>query len=341
VERLSAHNKASDATEWSHQTPRSTLTIGIPTFNRGDVACQRIANLAASGATRSVDVVVIDDASPDGTYDSLVEAVGHADVKVLRNPERVGYARNFMRLFDECQTEYLLVTSDDDVLVPERLPGLLALLADRAPLFVSTQFYVGGRLWRGRRATSQIAPQDFFAASAHAPGLAYNVAAVRKLAIPAVRARIEASSQAALVYPQLLLACLLLTAGTCLWWDQAVVVEGPSAETRIRDGAGRPYFHLVPRWAQVQDLLAFIDAEVASSSPSCAEAMRSTARTLLFTFLRSGIGDERPDLLSPFDDSARAFYSSDLTLRRLLAERARAAATRARSRLGRALKRGT
>ncbi len=325
MERLSAHNKASDATEWPHQTPRSTLTIGIPTFNRGDVASQRIADLAASGATRAVEVIVIDDASTDGTYDSLVEAAGDSGVKVFRNPDRVGYARNFMRLFAECQTEYLLVTSDDDVVLPDRLPGLLALLADRAPLFVSTQFYLGGRLWRGRRTVSQIAPQDFFAASAHAPGLVYGVAAARQLGMPAVRARIEASSQAALVYPQLLLACRLLSAGTCLWWDQAVVAQGAEAETRIRDGIGRPYFHLVPRWAQIQDLLAFIDEEVASSSPSSAQAMRSATAELMFVLLRSAVGYERPDLLSGFDDGARAFYSGELTHRRLLAERAREA----------------
>jgi glycosyltransferase involved in cell wall biosynthesis len=286
------------------------LTIGIPTFGRREIVCQRVAALIAAGVPEQVEVLVIDDASTDGTHAALERLCADTGVRLLRNESNLGYAGNVLRLFEQCRTPYLLVASDDDAIVSESLAPLARLLEERSPAFVSPEFRFGEQIYRGRRGTGPIEPTELLAASSHAPGLVYAVEECRE-AVAEVGARLAAGSAAAYVYPQvLILASLLLAGKTCLWWDRCTVEgeEGPGETTGIRDKRGSPYFHLAPRWEQVKDLLDFL-AETGKANPTVATTMTAKVEEGLFWRLRSGIEHERPELLPAFDRSAARFYA--------------------------------
>lgn len=288
-----------------------TLTVGIPTFERRETVCRRVAELIAERAPEQADILVIDDASQDGTDAALARLCADTPVRLLRNDSNLGYAGNVLRLFDECRTPYLLVASDDDAVLTASLAPLAQLLSERSPAFVSTQFRYGERLYRGRRNGGPIEPSELLAASSHAPGLVYRVEDCRE-AVAKVRARLQSGGAAAHVYPQvMILACLLLGGKRCLWWDRCTVDGGAEQQpTGIRDGAGVPYYHLAPRWAQVKDLLDFLAAERPSAAnPEAATPMASEVEDGLFWRLRSAIEHERPDLLAAFDRRAARFYA--------------------------------
>jgi glycosyltransferase involved in cell wall biosynthesis len=84
------------------------------------------------------EVLVIDDASGDGTHAELARLCAGTAVRLLRNESNLGYAGNVLRLFEECRTPYLLVASDDDAVVTASLAPLARLLEERSPAFVST-----------------------------------------------------------------------------------------------------------------------------------------------------------------------------------------------------------
>jgi glycosyltransferase involved in cell wall biosynthesis len=285
------------------------LTIGIPTFGRREIVCQRVADLIAAGVPGQVEILVIDDASTDGTHAALERLCADTGVRLLRNESNLGYAGNVLRLFEQCRTPYLLVASDDDAVVSECLAPLARLLEERSPAFVSTEFRFGEQIYRGRRGSGPIEPAELLAASSHAPGLVYKIEECRE-AVAEVTARLAAGNAAAHVYPQvMILASLLLSGAHCLWWDQCTVEgEEGSGETGIKDERGSPYFHLAPRWEQVKDLLDFL-AEAGKANPAVTATMTDKVEEGLFWRLRSGIEHERPDLLAPFDRSAARFYA--------------------------------
>lgn len=299
------------------------LTVGIPTYGRRETVCRHVADLIAERVPEQAEVLLIDDASRDGTHAALTRLCEDTPVRLLRNDSNRGYAGNVLRLFEECRTPYLLVGSDDDAVVTECLAPLVRLLEEHSPAFVSTEFRFGERIYRGGRGAGPIGPRELLAASSHAPGLVYRVEDCRE-ALAKVRARLEGGDAAAHVYPQvMILACLLLAGKQCLWWDRCAVDGGADQQpTGIKDSAGSPYYHLAPRWAQVKNLLDFLASERSSAvDPEAAILMASEVEDGLFWRLRSSIEHERPDLLAAFDRRAARFYAGrwrwDQLLRRL------------------------
>jgi glycosyltransferase involved in cell wall biosynthesis len=289
----------------------AALTVGIPTFERRETVRRRVADLIAAGVPERAEVLVVDDASGDGTHAALEPLCADTPVRLLRNDSNRGYAGNLLRLFGECRTPYLLVGSDDDVVLGEGLAPLARLLEQRAPAFVSTRFRLGETLYRGGRGNRPIEPGELLAASSHAPGLVYRVDACGA-ALDKVGARLESGCAAAHAYPQtLILASLLLDRQRCLWWDRAAVEgEAEQQPTGIRDAAGSPYYHLAPRWAQVKGLLDFLAAEGPSAAdPEAARAIAAEVEDGLFWRLRAAIEHERPELLAAFDRRAARFYA--------------------------------
>jgi Glycosyl transferase family 2 len=290
-----------------------TLTIGIPTFNRREVVSERVSGLIAAKAFERADILVVDDASPDDSYGALVTLCEGTPIRVLRNDGNLGYAGNFVRLFQECATPYLGVATDDDTVIPEQLAPLTELLEGQAPLFVSTQFYRSGRLYRGQRVIREIRPKEFGVASAHAPGLVYQAPVCLKIAIPKLIERLALGSAAAHIYPQTIITCLLLVTGRCLWWNRPIVAVGEEAPSGVRDPSGAPYWDLAPRWRQIQDLLSFLDdPELRCPDGHAREAMIQSLQDDLFRTIRGAIEIERPDLIASFDEGAHHFYARRL-----------------------------
>jgi glycosyltransferase involved in cell wall biosynthesis len=75
------------------------------------------------------EVVVVDDASRDGTADT-VAALGDRRVRLVRAPRNRGYVRTFEEALRLARGEYLLLADQDDVWVPGRVEAMVAALAD-------------------------------------------------------------------------------------------------------------------------------------------------------------------------------------------------------------------
>ena len=121
--------------------------VVLPTFNEADNVVQLLR--AVRTAAKDADVIVVDDASPDGTAD-LAEAVA-ADlggVKVLRRtgPRGLGeaYRYGFVVAFDEGYDA--IVSMDCDFSHdPGRIPAMLAAVDDGADVVVGSRYVPGGR----------------------------------------------------------------------------------------------------------------------------------------------------------------------------------------------------
>lgn len=100
------------------------LTVAIPSYSGARFIGETLASLRAQ-TMRDFDLVVLDDASSD---DTAAIAASFADVRVIRNSERLGLAANWNAALTICETPYLVIAHQDDVYRPRFVATLLAAL---------------------------------------------------------------------------------------------------------------------------------------------------------------------------------------------------------------------
>ncbi len=290
-----------------------SLTIGIPTYNRRDAVLERIKELFAKPLPRNVSVLVIDNHSTDGTFEKLLEESEKYDrLRVLKNDTNHGYAGNFFRLFEEVETGYLLLDSDEDEVLVERIADFLRFLRKNAPSFVSPQAVVFDRVYRGSGKTGQIEPEDFRNASNYLSGITFDVTAVRDVCVK-VQGVVQENA-AVHVYPQVLVAAEALCIGRCFWYPEPITVKRQQLRSHIENPDGGAYYHLIGRYQQNIGFIDYLTNMVGTASfddtaLKIVEQMLRTARGWIFHNLRGSLGREHPELLREFDQSGRKFYS--------------------------------
>ena len=232
------------------------LTIAIPTYNRLGTLFLALDDLVPLVDEGLVSALVIVDGSSDGTYERI-QSYARQGMEIVQNDGNQGYAATFCRIIRECDTEWVLVSADDDRIDRSRLPELQQWLQSERPDFVSTQWRtVDDVLYRGRRLSGAINPKELRPAAGHAPGLVYRVEAARS-ALPVLEVHLREGSSAAIAYPQVLVAAQLMAAGRASWWAGAVVREGSALPSGLSDAAGRSYWVPESRVSQVVDFDRF------------------------------------------------------------------------------------
>jgi len=280
-----------------------TLTIAIPTFNRGAAVLRRVREFIALEIPDGIELLVIDNGSPDGTFDSLTAEFSDSAIRVLRNAENIGFAANFLRLLEEADTDYVTVISDEDQLNLEGLLALRDFCADKSPRFVSPRAQVGtNEQYRGRVVTREIDPEEFELASFYLSGLTFRVSSAQDYAA-ITRALIPANS-AANVYPQALIAALSVAAGDSYFHDALVSTQVEELETHIVEANGDGYYTVPSRWAQFIGYEEFFsgdfDVMLGTGGRVRLEAMREKRRKVLLIQLERAAISEFPDLKEHF-----------------------------------------
>jgi dolichol-phosphate mannosyltransferase len=143
----------------------STPLVCLPTYNEAENIVRMIA--AVRRALPQAGVLVIDDASPDGTGD-LVRRVAAADARVflLSRPGKLGLGTAYMAGFAYALEHGFdrAITMDADFShPPDRLPALLAAVDLGADLAIGSRYVSGGGIqgWPLRRAFLSSAANAF------------------------------------------------------------------------------------------------------------------------------------------------------------------------------------
>lgn len=94
------------------------LTVGIPTYNRAAYLAEALDSVLAQGGA-DVEVLVVDNASTDGTRELMAERLErHPSLRYVRNETNLGMGGNWWRTAVETRTPYLKFLNDDDLLRP-------------------------------------------------------------------------------------------------------------------------------------------------------------------------------------------------------------------------------
>ena len=98
------------------------MSIVVPTYNRVGMLRQTVASALAQDG-EDFEVVVVDDASEDETWDYLS---GLSGIRAYRNPTRLGLAANWNRAVSLSRGHYVLILQDDDLAEPNLVSRLAA-----------------------------------------------------------------------------------------------------------------------------------------------------------------------------------------------------------------------
>ena len=69
---------------------KSILTVGIPTYNRRKIVTSCLENLEKDNLLESLEILVIDNFSSDGTFKSLLKKYKQKNLRILQNHENIG-----------------------------------------------------------------------------------------------------------------------------------------------------------------------------------------------------------------------------------------------------------
>lgn len=105
-------------------------TIAVPVFNRKDLVTRCINSALAECRDHSgIEVLVIDNCSTDGTWDTILQ-LDHPALRRLRNERNVGLFGNFNRCLQEARGELIRFLCSDDCLRAGTLAAEINLLLD-------------------------------------------------------------------------------------------------------------------------------------------------------------------------------------------------------------------
>src|SRR5207244_12381537 len=134
-----------------------TISVAMCTFNGSRFVAEQLTSIAAQ--TRPPDELIIcDDCSSDETP-KLVEAfirTATFPVQLQVNEQNLGLTRNFERAIGLCKGDFIALSDQDDVWLPEKLARMesvftsspdLGLVFSDAELVDENRSLLGKRLW--------------------------------------------------------------------------------------------------------------------------------------------------------------------------------------------------
>jgi len=111
---------------------RPTLTIAIPTFRRPGLLCETVRSVVAQTDLAGVRLIVLDNDPTSAGHAQLlsdVPQIERLDFRYFRNFENVGLFGNWNACIAAAETEWVTVLNDDDLLDPDFVVVMRAVLA--------------------------------------------------------------------------------------------------------------------------------------------------------------------------------------------------------------------
>src|SRR5271170_3200613 len=104
------------------------ITIAITVYNRRDYILSAIRS--ALDQTVPVKVIVVEDCSPDMGLREFVVGEFGSRIQYFRNPQNRGLFDNWNACMEYCDTPWFSILHDDDLLLPNFVECLLALVKE-------------------------------------------------------------------------------------------------------------------------------------------------------------------------------------------------------------------
>ncbi|ENK0837471.1 glycosyltransferase [Clostridium botulinum] len=110
------------------------LTVVMTTYNREEFIGCAIKSVL-NQTYQDFHFIILDNCSTDNT-EQVVKSFNNSRIKYIKNKENIGFVGNINKAFKMCDTEYLIVVHDDDVLKPDLLEKEVSILDNNSKVSI-------------------------------------------------------------------------------------------------------------------------------------------------------------------------------------------------------------
>jgi glycosyltransferase involved in cell wall biosynthesis len=122
------------------------VSVCMATYKGEPFVQEQVASILAELGADD-ELVIVDDASPDGTA-SVVAGIPDPRIRLVRSPVNRGYVRTFEEAIRLSRGEYIFLSDQDDIWIPGRVELMLAALAESQVVASNFDMLGGGpRPW--------------------------------------------------------------------------------------------------------------------------------------------------------------------------------------------------
>jgi len=137
--------------------PHRLVTFVVPTFNERQNLPRLVESIRAH-APGPYEILVVDDASPDGTAELARDLAREHPVRVLSRPGKGGLGSAYRDGFREAKGDAVFEMDADLSHDPRFIPALLEAVERGADVAVGSRYVAGGRILGWERARAGFAP---------------------------------------------------------------------------------------------------------------------------------------------------------------------------------------
>lgn len=127
---------------------KSDVSVVLPSYNERENIIEAIERISKAVGSNLKEIIIVDDDSPDGTW-QLVEEYGHPKVRLIRRMDEKGLASALARGVEEAQGGAIVWMDCDLGLPPEDIPKLLGPLKEH-DVVIGSRYALGGKDNRAR-----------------------------------------------------------------------------------------------------------------------------------------------------------------------------------------------
>jgi len=120
------------------------ISVITPTFNERDNIVELVPEIFKALAGEDVEVVVVDDNSPDGTAEAARELAGKYNLKVVERTGERGLSSAVLAGFEAASGDVLAVIDADGSHPPQALPEMMKAVEAGADFVVGSRNVKGG-----------------------------------------------------------------------------------------------------------------------------------------------------------------------------------------------------
>ena len=287
-------------------TSNKIISICIPTYNRSETVYRLLTQIISFDLKDILDVIVIDDASTDDTYQHLIGLADGGDIRISRNEKNAGLTGNILNCFNECNTEYLIYMADDEILYKDGIEELIILLEDFKPDFLTTQWDRLDHMARESKKLKEISLLDIEAFAYHGPGLVFKKSYI-DFTKPYLLSRLDKGCTAAFFLP-LIILLIVGKLNDSKFFSSPILLGGFPKEgvltSNVLDSKGEHYHsltNLLNRYVDLEQFYKEMLVEFASSKYlTDLKLLLDSHKLSLYFLLEMGIGVKSPKLISDF-----------------------------------------
>jgi GT2 family glycosyltransferase len=126
----------------NHESSKATVSVIIVSWNARKYLLQCLASLSADACRYPMEIIVVDNASSDGSADSVASC--YPDVHLIRNAENVGFAKANNIGVSASTGEYLCFVNSDVKVLPHCVTGLIDFCREHPKVGMVGPRIIGG-----------------------------------------------------------------------------------------------------------------------------------------------------------------------------------------------------